>query len=89
MAKTCQELFLVFAARVAELLRERFELDPESLVRTNPADLTIEGLVRAGDGERAWHTLTVTSEQLEWIGPERLAQSFVRDYIVAMDAASV
>lgn len=89
MAKTCRELFPVFSARVAELLRERYELDPESLVRTNPDEFTIEGLVRGGDGERVWHTLTVTSEQLEWIGPERLAQSFVRDYLVAMDAASV
>ena len=88
MAKTVHELFDVFGARVAEILRERFGMDPEPLLRARRDQLTMEGLVsRAPDGALEWHRLQVTREQLEWNGPDATAEAFVRRYRAAFSAA--
>jgi hypothetical protein len=88
VAKTRQELFIVFAARAAEILRERFGMDPESLLRVRADRLTIEGLVqRAPDGASIWHQVRVTPEQLEWSGPNAMAEAFVQEYITAFRLA--
>ena len=84
MAKTSQELFTDFAARAAEILRERFGMDPEALLRVRADRFTIEGLVqRAPDGAAIWHEVRVTPEQLEWSGPNAMAEAFVTEYVTA------
>ena len=87
MAKTANELFDAFAARVAEILRERYGLDPEPLLRTKPESFTIEGLIRRSDGSSEWHGVRATPEQLEWNGPNATAEAFVEAYIAAFRAA--
>jgi hypothetical protein len=86
MAKTANELFDTFAARVAEILRERYGLDPEPLLRTKPESFTIEGLIRRSDGSSEWHGVRATPEQLEWNGPNATAEAFVEAYITAFRA---
>lgn len=87
MAKTADALFDAFAARVAEILRERFGLDPEPLLRSRPESFTIDGLIRRADGTREWHAVQVTSEQLQWNGPNATAEAFVEGYVAALRAA--
>ena len=55
MAKTAEELFDTFAARVAEILRERLGMDPQPLLRSRPESFTIEGLIRRSHGDPEWH----------------------------------
>lgn len=87
MAKTPDELFATFAARVAELLRERHDMDPEPLIRTRPATFSIEGLIRRPDGSSEWYGTRATPENLEWEGPDSVAEAFVADYVAAFRAA--
>jgi hypothetical protein len=88
VAKTSQELFDVFAARVAEVLRDRFGMDPGPLLRARRDEFTIEGLVsRTRDGAAVWHRVQVTPEQLEWNGPYAMAEAFVQEYTAAFRAA--
>lgn len=88
MAKSSEQLFTVFAARAAELLREQFGMEPESRLRVSREQYVVEGLLRrARDGEREWYRVQVTPEQLEWDGPEAAAQAFVRGYAAACEAA--
>ena len=88
MAKTTQELFDIFAARVAEILRDRFGMDPEPLLVARRSQFTIEGLVsRARDGAPAWHRVQLTREQLEWKGPNAMAEAFVHEYMEKFRAA--
>lgn len=88
MAKSSEQLFDVFAARVAEILRERYGMDPEPLLCVSREQLTIEGLVRGTpDGGPEWHRVRTTPEQLEWSGPDAIAEAFVREYISAFEAA--
>ena len=87
MAKTAAELFDTFAARVAEILRERFGMDPEPLLRSKPESFTIEGLIRRSDGVPEWHAAQATPEQLQWNGPNATAEAFVEGYIAAFRAA--
>jgi hypothetical protein len=87
MAKTANELFDMFAARVAEILRERHGLDPEPLLRTTRESFTVEGLIRRSDGSSEWHGVQATPEQLEWNGPNATAEAFVEEYMTAFRAA--
>jgi len=88
MAKTTEQLFTLFAARVAEILRERFGIEPEVALRVSRDAGTVQGLVRScQDGGPEWLTLHASREQLEWNGPEATAQAFVRDYTAAVEAA--
>lgn len=87
MAKTADQLFDVFAARVAEILRERYGMDPEPLLRTRRESFTIEGLIRRPDGGTDWHGAQATPEQLQWNGPDATAEAFVSQYIAAFHAA--
>jgi len=88
MAKTPGELFDDFAARVAEIFRERHGLDPEPLLRTRPESFTLEGLIRRADGSSEWHGVQATTEQLEWNGPNAMAEAFVEAYMTAFRIAS-
>ena len=88
MAKTASELFDAFAARVAEILRERYGLDPELLLRTRRESFTVEGLIRRADGSSEWHGARATPEQLEWNGPNATAEAFVEAYITALRAVA-
>ena len=83
MAKTNDELFDTFAARVAEILRERFGMDPEALLRTRRESFTVDGLIRRPDGESEWHRVQATPEQLQWNGPNAMAEAFVEEYVAA------
>jgi len=83
MAKTDDQLFDTFAARVAEILRERFDMDPEALLRTRRDAFIVEGLIRRPDGGSEWHGTRATPEQLQWQGPNATAEAFVADYIAA------
>ncbi|HTJ24034.1 MAG TPA: hypothetical protein VL383_16665 [Gemmatimonadaceae bacterium] len=87
MAKTADELFDTFAARVAEILRERFGMDPEPLLRARRESFTIEGLIRRSDGAPKWYGVQATPEQLQWNGPNATAEAFVEGYIAAFRAA--
>ena len=88
MAKNSLELFDIFAARVAEILRHRFGMDPEPLLVARRDQFTIEGLVsRAPNGAPVWHRVHLTREQLEWKGPNAMAEAFVQEYIAAFRAA--
>ena len=88
MAKTTRELFDIFATRVAEILRDRFGMDPEPLLVARRGQFTMEGLVsRAPDGAPVWHRVELTREQLEWKGPNAMAEAFVQEYIAAFRAA--
>jgi hypothetical protein len=87
MAKTAEELFDTFAARVAEILRERFGMDPGPLLRSRPEAFTIEGLIRRSDAAPEWHGVQVAPEQLQWNGPNATAEAFVAGYIAAFRAA--
>lgn len=88
MAKSSEQLFDVFAARVAEILRERYGMEPQALLRVRREQFTIEGLIRwAPGGATAWHGERVTPEQLEWKGPDANAEAFAREYIAAFAAA--
>lgn len=88
MAKTKEQLFDAFAARVAEILRERFGMDPEPLLRTRPSQLVIEALVKgSAAGASNWYQARITPEQLEWEGPDAMAESFVQEYMAAFRAA--
>lgn len=84
MAKSSVQLFDVFAARVAEILRERYRLEPEALLRVRRQQFAIEGLVRTATGGQRWHLGGVTAEQLEWQGPNAMAEAFVREYAAAL-----
>jgi hypothetical protein len=82
MALGVEQLFSVFAARVAEMLRDRHGLDPASLLRVNEQERTLEGLVRSvHEGGPEWYEFTPTSEQLGWSGPESMATAFVAEYL--------
>ena len=83
MAKTNDELFDTFAARVAEILRERFGMDPEALLRTRRESFTVEGLIRRPDGGSEWHRAQASPEQLQWKGPNAMAEAFIEQYIAA------
>ena len=83
MAKTNDELFDAFAARVAEILRERFGMDPEALLRTHRDSFTVDGLIRRSDGGSEWHRVKATPEQLQWNGPNAMAEAFVEEYVAA------
>jgi hypothetical protein len=88
VAKTSQELFDIFAARVAEILRARFGMDPEPLLVARRDQFTMEGLLsRAPGGAPVWHRVKLTREQLEWKGPNAMAEAFVHEYIAAYGAA--
>lgn len=87
MAKTAEELFDTFAARVAEILRERLGMDPEPLLRSRPKSFTLEGLIRRSDGVPEWHGVRATPEQLQWNGPDAMAEAFVEEYVAAFRAA--
>ena len=88
MAMSLAQLFDVFAARAAEILRGHYGMDPAPLLRVRPAALTIEGLVLGpADGGPVWHLAQVTRGQLEARGPEAAATAFVRDYVAAVDRA--
>lgn len=89
MAKTAGQLFEVFAARVAEILRERHQLDAGPLLRVRRDDFTLEGLTQGmPHGSPAWFRMQATPEQLEWEGPDAMAEVFVREYVAALTAAS-
>ena len=77
MARTADELFDTFAARVAEILRERFGMDPEPLLRSRRESFTMEGLIRRSDGAPEWYGVHATPEQLQWNGPNATAEAFV------------
>ena len=83
MAKDDDQLFDAFAARVAEILRERFGMDPEALLRTRRETFTVEGLIRRPSGESEWYGVQATPEQLQWNGPNATAEAFVDQYIAA------
>jgi len=88
MALTSEQLFMMFAARVAEILRERFGMDPAVVLRVRREEATVQGLVRGClDGGPEWLTLQASREQLEWNGPDATADAFVRDYTAAVAAA--
>ena len=88
MAKSTQQLFDVFADRIAEILRERHELDPRPLLRVNRSQLVVEALVDdAPPHGRRWHRVRTTAEELDWTGPDAAAESFVRRYTIARVAA--
>jgi hypothetical protein len=89
MAMSTAQLFDVCAARAAEILRERFGMNPEALLRVNHHRFTIEGLVRAGQGTGPeWYSFTARAEQLDWSGPDVVAAAFVRDYLSLRDGVS-
>ena len=89
MAKSADQLFGMFAARVAEILRERYRMDAASLLRVRQDLFTLEGLTRrAQDGTPEWHLMRPTPERLEWEGPNATAEAFVREYIKAFEAAN-
>ena len=88
MAKTIDELFDAFAARVAEILRERFGMDPEPLLRVRRESFTVEGLIRRSDRTHDWHGVRATPEQLQWNGPNAMAEAFVESYVAAFRAAN-
>jgi hypothetical protein len=82
MALDVEQLFSVFAARVAEMLRDRHGLDPAPLLRIRDGGRTIEALVRsAHEGGPEWYEFSPTPEQLGWSGPESMATSFVSEYL--------
>lgn len=83
MAQTNDELFDTFAARVAEILRERYGMDPEALLRARREAFTVEGRIRRPDGRSEWHRAEATPEQLQWKGPNAMAEAFVEEYIAA------
>jgi hypothetical protein len=88
VAKSRQELFDIFAIRVAEILRDRFGMDPAPLLVARREQFTMEGLVsRAPRGAPIWHRVHLTPEQLEWKGPNAMAEAFVQEYIAAFRAA--
>lgn len=81
MARSSDQLFATFAARVAELLRERLGMDPVPLLHVRPRELIIEGRLReTQEGGAEWLPFRASPERLEWDGPERLAQGFVTEY---------
>ena len=88
MAHTNEELFDTFAARVAEILRERMGMDPEALLRTRRESFTIEGLIRRPGGDSGWHRAHATPEQLQWKGPNAMAEAFVEEYVAAFRRAA-
>lgn len=89
MAKSAEQLFDIFATRVAEILRERFRMDAASLLRVRQGQLTLEGLTRhAQDGPPEWYLMQPTPERLEWDGPDATAEVFVREYVAAFEAAN-
>jgi len=89
MAKSADQLFVVFAARVAEILRQRYGMDAASLLRVRQDRFTLEGLTRrAQDGPPEWYLMRAAPERLEWEGPDATAEVFVREYITAFEAAS-
>ena len=83
MAKTDDQLFNAFAARVAEILRERFDIDPEALLRTRRELFTLEGLINRSGGGPEWYGVRATPEQLQWTGPNEMAEAFVDQYMAA------
>lgn len=88
MARSAEQLFEVFAARVAEILHERWRMDAASVLRVRREDRTLEGMIRrVQDGPPEWYAMRPTAEQLEWDGPEATAQAFVREYMAAFRAA--
>jgi hypothetical protein len=88
VAKTSPELFDIFAARVAEILRARFGMDPEPLLVARRDQFTMEGLVSRGrDGRPVWHRVQLSREQLEWKGPNAMAEAFVHEFIAAFRAS--
>lgn len=88
MARTLDQLFATFAARIAEILREQFRMDPSSLLRVRHELRTVDGLVRsAQEGGPEWYSFTAPAERLEWVGPDAMAGEFVREYMRARAAA--
>jgi len=87
MAMTTEQLFIVFATRVAEILRERLGVDPDVTLRVRREESAVQALVRATqDGGPEWLTLRASREQLEWKGPDATAEAFVREYAAAVAA---
>jgi hypothetical protein len=88
VTKSTEELFDIFADRIAEILRERHELDPRPLLRVHRSQLVVEALVddTPAHGQR-WHRVRATAEELDWTGPDAAAESFVRRYTIALVAA--
>lgn len=88
MAKSPEQLFDVFAARVAELLRERWRMDAASVLRVRRDAFTLDGMIRrVQDGPPEWYSMRPTEEQLDWDGPDATAQAFVREYMAAFEGA--
>lgn len=88
MAHTNEALFDTFAARVAEILRERLGMDPEALLRTRRESFTVEGLIRRPGGDAEWHRAHASPEQLHWKGPNAMAEAFVEEYVAAFRRAA-
>jgi hypothetical protein len=87
---TADQLFQAFAARVAELLREHFAMDPEIVLRVRREESTVQALLPGGRrGDPEWFTRRATREQLERNGPNVTAVAWVREYRAAIDMVRV